>query len=272
MRRTEETNIFPALLKYWRQKSGMSQLDLALAAEVSPKHVSFLETGRARPSKEMVLQLASTLGLSLRDQNALLDAAGFPKSYPEPSFSEGLPFAIERVIDRMFAQQEPYPMVALDRRYDIIRSNDAANRLLFRLISDPSSLTAPLNLMRALFDPRLCRPFIVEWEKVARTLLSRFYRESLGKPHDEVLKGLFTSLLAYPDVPRSFRTPDLSMPSEPMLVVRFARDDLRLAFLTTVTVFDAPQNVTLSELRLESYFPLDRETEEACARLAREED
>src|SRR5215831_6165015 len=112
-----EARLFPALLRHWRMRRGLSQLDLALAADVSPRHVSFLETGRAQPSREMVLRLGATLGVPLRDQNSMLRAAGFPDQFPEPRLEGGLPEGVTQAIERMLAQQEPFPMVVFDRHY-----------------------------------------------------------------------------------------------------------------------------------------------------------
>ena len=262
----EESKLFSALLKYWRQKRGLSQLDLALAAEVSARHVSFLETGRARPSREMILGLPATLELPLREQNALLVAAGFSEAFPELKPTDGLPPMIERVLARMFAQQEPYPMVVLDRHYDVLRSNQGAAALLRHFIQEPPQ--ERLNIMKLLFDPRLARAFIVDWERVARLLLSRLQRETLIRPSG-AMSALLATLLAYPEVPTSFRRLDATVPNEPAIVFRMKRDDTEVAFLTTVTVFDAPAHMTLSELRVESYFPLDDQTAAFCEKLAR---
>jgi transcriptional regulator with XRE-family HTH domain len=269
--RGKGSNLFPALIKHWRTRRGLSQLDLALAAEVSSRHVSFLETGRAQPSREMILRLSAALSVPLRDQNALLSAAGFPDAYeePEPDGERGLGGAISQVLDRMLAQQEPYPMVVVNRRYDIVRTNRGAAGLLSRFIAEPAALTPPVNAFRVVFDPHLARPFLLDWERVAATLLSRLHRESLERPADGELSSLLRSLFEYEGVPRGWQQPDLSLPSEPCLTIRLRRDDLELAFLTTVTVFSAPQNVTLDELRIESYFPLDEGTRRACERLAR---
>lgn len=269
MPRGEEAQLFPALLKYWRGRSGLSQLDLSLAADVSARHVSFLETGRAQPSREMVLRLGTTLGLPLREQNALLTAAGFRQEFDEPSFDGGIPEPIGRAVERMLRQQEPFPMVVMNRHYDIVRSNDAAQRLFSRMIKEPATLTVPPNAFHLLFDPRLLRPFIVDWERVARALLSRLHRESLARPADAALATLARALFEYPEVPESWRQPDFSTASEPILTIRLRRDDVELAFLTTMTVFSAPQNVTVDELQIESYFPLDEATTRACERLAR---
>jgi transcriptional regulator with XRE-family HTH domain len=261
----QESKLFPALLRYWRQKRGLSQLDLALSADVSARHVSFLETGRASPSKEMIFTLAGALNVPLREQNALLLAAGFPEAFVEEP-SDSLPPLIERVLQRMFQQQEPYPMVVMDRTYDVIRSNEAATRLLSGFLVEPP--TEKLNIMRMLFDPKQARSFIVDWEKVAKLLLSRLHRESLMRP-SHALSELSSRLLSYPGVPESFRSPDLSGVSDPVVSFRLKRGDIEIGFITTVTVFDAPQNLTLSELHVESYFPLDEKTARYCEALAR---
>jgi transcriptional regulator with XRE-family HTH domain len=242
----------------------MSQLDLAIAADVSSRHVSFLETGRAEPSREMVLRLAGTLNVPLRDQNALLRAAGFPEEFAEPSVRGGLPASIEQALARMFAAHEPFPMVAVDRRYDVLRMNDGGARILSRFVLDPSALAGRANLFVALFDPRAARTFVLDWEKVAHGMIARLHREVLARAGDAELAALLRALLEYPGVPPSWRQPDFSLPSDPTLTLRLRRDGLELAFLTAITSFSAPQNVTLEELRIESYFPLDDATAAAC--------
>jgi transcriptional regulator with XRE-family HTH domain len=246
----------------------MSQLDLALAADVSARHVSFLETGRAQPSREMILRLAATLDVPLRDQNAMLEAGSFPPEFPEASFSGGLPPAIDKAIERMLEQQEPFPMIVMNRRYDVLRVNRAGTLLLSQVVADPSAIGDPPNAMRLLFDPRLARPFIQDWERVARGLLSRLHREVLARPSDTELAALLRNLAEYPGVPASWHAADLSRESEATLSFRLKRDELELGFLTTLTTFNAPQNVTLEELRIESYFPLDEATRLTCERLA----
>jgi transcriptional regulator with XRE-family HTH domain len=246
----------------------MTQLDLALAAEVSSRHVSFLETGRAQPSREMVLVLAASLDVPMRDQNTLLESAGFQPAFDEPALEGGLPPVITQTIDRMLAHHEPYPMFVMTRTYDVLKTNAAAMRVLGAMIVDPSALGDRPNLMRAFFDPRLARTFILDWERNARQILSRLHRESLARPTDKALAVLVRELLEYPDVPESFRQPDFTAPSEPTFTLRLRRGDRELAFLATVTAFSVPQNVTLDELRMESYFPLDQTTAKDCERMA----
>lgn len=260
--------LFPALLKYWRGLRGMSQLDLALAADVSSRHVSFMETGRAQPSRDMVLRLGATLDVPMREQNAMLRAAGLPEAFEEPRLGAELDPSVSHALERMLAQHEPFPMVVMNRGYDVLRTNRGAQRLLSLMIADGSAVTPPLNAFRVLFDPRLLRPFVCDWERVAHAMLSRLHREALHRPEDGALSELCEALLDYPDVPESWRQPDFSQPSQAAFSVRLRRDDLELAFLTAMTTFSAPQNITLEELQIESYFPLDDVTEAACRRLA----
>lgn len=246
----------------------MSQLDLALSANVSARHVSFLETGRALPSREMVLRLGATLNIPMRDQNTLLRSAGFEAAFGEPDLGSGeLPAGIVGAIEIMLAKHEPFPMILLDRAYNVLRTNRGASRLLAGFIADPSNLPTPLNAFSLLFDPKLSRSFVVGWESTARLLLSRLHREVLARPEDDALRELLHSLFEFPDVPEAWRQADFSTESEPVLVIRLARGERKLAFLTTVTTFNAPQNVTLEELRIESYYPLDDDTKLACQEL-----
>lgn len=250
--------LFPALLKYWRRERGMSQLDFALTADVSTRHLSYLETGRAKPSREMVLRLASVLNVPMREQNAMLRAAGFEAEFEEPSFEAGMTREVQTVLDTMLRAHEPYPMVIMNHRYDALRVNDSGQRLLATFIDDPSALPAPLNLFLILLDDRLCKPYVVEWERTARFMLARLQRECLLSPQDEALQDLLRSALEY--APDDWREPNLSAPMDALMTFRLKRGDLELALVTTLTVFSAPQNVTLEELRIESYFPADEQT------------
>jgi hypothetical protein len=161
-------------------------------------------------------------------------------------------------------------LTVLDRTYGVIRANTGGTRLLSRFVAEPAALGAPPNVCALLFDPRLARPFVVDWERVAHGMVARLHREALAAREDRALAALLRSLFEYPGVPEAWRQPDFSAPSEPTLTLRLRRDDLDLGFLTTMTVFNAPQNVTLEEIRLESYFPIDDVTARVCERLARE--
>ena len=266
---TDRTSpLFRALLKHWRSARGMSQLDLAVAAEVSGRHLSFLETGRAQPSREMILRLGAALDLSLRDHNDLLAAASLSPVYSEAPDLDGISAPVERAIARMLEQQEPFPMGVMDRRYDLVRMNGAAVRVLSRFVAEPDSLEGPPNALRMIFDPRQVRPHVLGWPCLARELLSRLQREALGRPQDDALRALISDLLRYPGVPDDWHQPDLEQATGPTLNVALARDGIRLEFFTTLTVFNEPRDVPLQELTLASYLPADPETEAICRQLA----
>lgn len=262
------SRLFPALLRYWRGRRGLSQLELALEADVSARHVSFLESGRAQPSVEMVLKLFSVLSVPLRDQNQALRAAGLEPHFAEPAL-DALPPEIDAALTQMMAQHEPYPLTVLSVDARVVRSNRAAQKVFAAFIAEPSALPEPLDMYSLLFDPKLMRPFVLEWETLAHGMVCRLHRDNLQRGGDERLTTLLERVFGYPGVPRAWRQPDLSSDVQPTLRVQLAREGARVSFLIAVTVFSAPQQVTLDELRIESCFPLDDETRQTCARLAR---
>jgi transcriptional regulator with XRE-family HTH domain len=176
-----DDKLFSALLKYWRGRRGMSQLDLALSAGVSSRHVSFLETGRSRPSEEMVLLIGNTLDVPLREQNAILRAAGFEPRYAEPSFDALGEPAIERAIQQMMQQHEPYPMLTVSCSYDVLAMNNAANRPLTLAVGHE---LGRFNAIDALFDPQELRPVMVNWTAAAQETMTplRCANASLNSP------------------------------------------------------------------------------------------
>lgn len=258
--------LFCALLKFWRRKRGLSQLDLALTAGVSARHLSFLESGRARPSEEMVLRLLSVLAVPLRDQNEVLRAAAFSPRFPEAGL-ENLPPPLDFALTHMLRQHAPYPMTVMNAGYQILRANPAAEAIFGRFLVHAEHLAGPLNLLALVFDPNLLRPFIENWASVAQQLLIRLHREALARPGDARLGDLLRQVMAYPGVPRAWREPDFSIESAPTLTLRLARESLALQFFTTLTVFSAPQQAGLDELRIESYFPMDAQTAQTCEAL-----
>jgi transcriptional regulator with XRE-family HTH domain len=265
----ERSNLFGALLRYWRNARGLSQLDLAATADVSARHLSFLETGRSRPSREMVLQLASTLDVPLREQNALLRAAGFSDQYTEPGLGEAQDPLLRSTVERMLAQQEPYPLVVMNSYYDVLQMNHGAQRLFAYVLGERvAQVKMPLNALQLLFDPNGLRPLMPDWSDTAKHMLQRLQRESMQQPANMQLKQLHSSLCSYPDVPPDWRSPDLTAPNSAALSFGFELDGTRYSFLTALTVFNTAQNITAEELRIESYFPLDPQTEQLCRKLA----
>lgn len=267
--------LVPALLKQWRAQRGLSQLDLALAADVSARHVSFLETGRSLPSPEMVLRLGATLGVPLHQVNTMLAAAGHPPVYDEST--DTVPAPVQDALRLLKAHHEPFPLVVVDHTYDVVDLNVAAGTVLAAVLGGDASGPPPstaeiaalgLNLARVTFDPAGARPYVVNFDDVGRQLLWRIQREVLADPDDDRLRALLDDLLAMPTVSPDWREVDLATPSDPALVLHLARGPLELRFLTTVTSFQAPQNVAVERLRIEHWFPYDDATAAACHHLA----
>ena len=267
-----QIGLFPALLKFWRGQRGMSQLDLSVAADVSSRHISFLERGRSRPSPEMVVQLGATLSVPLRHVNAMLDAAGHEPVYEDAD--DPVPASLEGPITMLKDHHEPFPLIVVDRVYTVLDANGGALALMANLIGiDPSVLAVVspaelnLNLARLTFDPDGVHRFVANFDVAGRELLWRIQREALADSSDARLAGLLEDLLAMPTVDPEWRVPDLSMTSDPALVLHLRTDELDLRFLTTITAFQAPQNVAVEDLRVETWFPYDEATAEQCRQL-----
>ncbi len=263
----DRCSAFPAYLRYWRHRRGLSQLDLSLIAKVSSRHVSFLETGRSRPSVAMVRRLAGALALSLREQNRLLESAGHPPRFEDPD-ADLVPPEVLDVLQQWIAKLQPWPAMVIDRSYTLVTANAQARAMLQRLIADPSALVAPINLGDALFDPRLSRSFVEDWEALAARILARLHQTVLLGGADEALSALIERLLAYPGVPEDWRMPDFSQSTQPLLPMRLRlRDGTRLSFLATLTAFSDPRRRAVEELQIETYFPQDAATVDFLASL-----
>lgn len=246
---------FGGALRQWRLTRGMSQERLADAAEVSTRHLSFLETGRSQPSREMVLVLANALDLPLRERNALLSNAGFAAIYRESEWGTASMQPIERALDHLLATHEPFGAVVIDRHWNVRRMNVGALRLF--AFFWPSDVPMATNLAAAFFSPA-ARAIIVGWERVAATLVPRFMREAANEPE---LRAMLDAILAAPDMPESVRRPRWDIPLEPTLVLAFRRGDVEARFFTTITTLGTPMDVTAESVRIESYFPADPATE-----------
>jgi transcriptional regulator with XRE-family HTH domain len=254
------------LLQYWRRARHLTQLALAHEADVSPRHVCFIETGRAKPSREMVLRLADTLAVPLRERNALLLAAGFAPIFRESRLDDPELAPVRMAIDAILKQQEPYPAVVMNRNWDVLTTNQAAARF-FELLLDGRTPPGAGNVVRLMFHPEGLRPAVENWEAVARALVGRMHREAIGGALDEDGRRLLAEVLDYPDVPTRWRTPDLTTPLVPVLPVTFRHAAQRFHYFSAVTVLGTPQDITLQELRIECFFPADAATTAAAQRL-----
>jgi transcriptional regulator with XRE-family HTH domain len=254
------------LLQYWRRARNLSQLALAHEANVSPRHVCFLETGRAKPSRQMVLHLADALAVPLRERNAFLLAAGFAPMFSESTLDGPELAPVRTAIQAILNQQEPYPAVVMNRQWDIVETNRAAARF-FGLLLDGRTPPDPRNVLRLMFHPDGLRPGVQQWETVAQALIRRVHREAVGGRLDDAGRQLLAEILAYPGVPARWRTDlDLGAPMVPVMPVSFCHGEQVFHYFSAVTVLGTPQDITLQELRIECFFPLDDATA-AAARL-----
>ncbi|QPF82183.1 helix-turn-helix transcriptional regulator [Bradyrhizobium genosp. L] len=249
---------FAASLRWWRQRKGISQLELALRADISQRHLSFLELGRAAPSRDMVIRLAAALDVPLRQQNALLVAAGFAPVWRQTDLAAPELAQIRHALDFMLAQQEPYPAVAVDRHWNLLLANSGAARLVEFLVGALAPGT-PINLADALVAPDVLRPYLANWTEVAGYFV-RSVEADAAADGTAATAELLQRLLAYDGVEAALAAP-LSEPAPgPVLPMQFHKGDVRLQLFTTIATLGIPQDVTLQELRIESFFPLDEET------------
>jgi transcriptional regulator with XRE-family HTH domain len=267
-----------ALLRNWRERRRYSQLDLALDSDISPRHLSFLENGRARPGRETLLRIAERLAIPLRERNRLLLAAGFAPTFEERPLDDPAMQEARRAIELLLRGHEPYPAIAVDRHWNLVLANRAAGRFLHGV--DPSLLGPPCNVMRASLHPQGIAPRIENYVEFREHVLVRL-RQQVDASADQELAALHEELAAYPYPPAG------AFPSDAGHVHRGARVHdgaasvvipmkLRtavgvLSFFSTITVFGTPVDITLSELAIESFFPADRETAERLRALGSQE-
>lgn len=255
-----------ALLREWRAARRLSQLDLALSAGISARHLSYVETGKAQAGRDTVARLADTLEMPLRERNALLLAAGYAPEYPETALGTPELAQMQRAIDLILAQQEPYPAFLINRHWDVLMANRGAERVnRFMLGGRPS---AHANMVRQFFDPDDLRAAVANWEEVAGEMIRHLHDHVAATPTDHAAKTLLDDALACPGVPARWRLRDLSAMPSPLLTTVLRRDGVELRFFSTITTFATPRDVTLDEVHIECCFPMDEETASRCRALA----
>jgi transcriptional regulator with XRE-family HTH domain len=255
-----------SLLREWRSARRMSQLELALQAEMSARHLSYVETGKARASRETVARLADALGMPLRERNALLLAGGYAPQYAEHPLATPALDRMRQAIELIIAHQEPYPAFVLDRHWNVLMANAAAVRINRLLMDGRESPHA--NLLHQVFDPQDFRSVIVNWPDVAEKFIRHLHEQLAAVPSDPAAQQLLDEVLRYPDVPARWRFRDLTSEPAPLLTLVFRSSAGELRFFETITTFSMPRDVTLDELRIECAFPADDHTAVVCARLA----
>ena len=251
------------LLREWRQRRRMSQLDFAVEAEISPKHLSFLETGRSQPSREMVLHLAELLDVPLRERNSLLIAAGFAPMFKELALTDPALQPAREAVELVLRGHEPYPAIAVDRHWQLVAANAPANAFMSGVA--PALLTPPVNVLRLTLHPDGMAPRIVNLSEWRSHLLARLRRQ-IDVSADATLADLLRELTEYPAPAHTAESAPESVPFA--VPLQLATDAGVLSFISTITVFGTPVDVTLSELALESFFPADPATAAALRRLA----
>lgn len=249
---------FASRLRWWRQHRGLSQLDLAGRAEISQRHLSFMELGRASPSPEMVMRLADALDVPLRQHNTLLLAAGFAPVWRQTDLAAPELSQVRSALDYMMAQQEPFPAVAVDRHWNLLKSNSGAVRLVEFLVG-PLAHDTPINLADALVAPDVLRPFLLNWADVVRYFIRSVEADAAADGTPETA-ALLERLLAYEGVRSAVKAPTAELAITPVLHMHFRKGNTALRLFTTIATLGTPQDITLQELRVECFFPMDDET------------
>ncbi|WP_232511655.1 helix-turn-helix domain-containing protein [Herbaspirillum sp. meg3] len=254
------------MLRDWRLRRRMSQLDLACEAEISTRHLSFLETGRSQASREMLLRLAERLEIPLRERNALLMAGGFAPLFPERALNDPALLAARKAIDQILTGHEPFPALAVDRHWNLV----SANRIIPLLLAgvEPALLEAPVNVMRLTLHPQGLAPRIANFAEWRQHMLDRL-RQQIALSADPVLIDLNKELHAYPTPGHDAQSHEQALSPYAAVAVPFQlkTEHGLLSFFSTTTIFGTPVDITLSELAMECFFPADAETSAALQRL-----
>ena len=256
------------LLREWRQRRRLSQLALACEAEISTRHLSFLETGRSLPSREMILHLAEQLNIPLRERNVLMMAAGYAPTFAERPLDDPVLRPARRAVDLVLTGHEPYPALAVDRHWTLV----ASNKTIAPLVSGVSAelLRPPINVLRVGLHPNGIAPRIINFPEWRSHLIARL-RHQIDVTADPTLKQLMSEVLSYPMPSKMTNSaPGPERYDGVVVPLQLAAEDGVLSFFSTTTVFGTPVDITLAELALESFFPADSATAETLRRLAEE--
>ena len=252
---------FAERLKDWRGRRRMSQLDLSLTADVSARHVAFLETGRSQPSREMVLRLADALDVPLVERNALLAAAGFAARYPQRPLDDPAMAQVGAAVAWMLERHEPFPAFAVDRHWRVVRANTTATLML-----QSAGVAIGDSLLAAAVETEAFRARVENWPEVAAHMATRLRTESAHLGGDPVLDAAASAL----DRQAGDRTESLTTAGtsvQPVIATRYRWGDATLSFFTTIAQFGAPEDIAIADLKIELMFPADDETRAAILAL-----
>ena len=256
-------NDFAAALRYWRDKRGYSQLRLSAESHISQRHISFLESGRAQPSRELILKLGTALDIPLRQRNVMLLAAGFAPAYQERKLSDPELAAVKQALDFMLAQQAPYPALVVDRLWNLVMSNGPAAMMMRWLLDMPEAQPLPregVNILKLMLDPQAIRKHLLNWQEVSADLLHWIQREAMSDGPGSEATALLEQLVALPGIRAATQTPNLDTRVLPFLPLKIRKDGVELNLFTAIATMGTPHDVTVHELRIESFFPADAAT------------
>lgn len=260
---------FASALRYWRDKRGYTQLRLSSESGISQRHISFLESGRSQASREMILKLGIVLDIPLRERNVMLLAAGYAPAYRERRLSDPELVAVKQALDFMLAQQAPYPALVVDRLWNLVMANAPAAMMMSWLLEIPNGVPLPregVNVLKLMLDPNGIRKHLQNWEDVCADQLHWIQREAMSDGLGSEAANLLGELAALPGISETTRFANLDARALPFLPMQIRKDEVALNLFTSIATMGTPHDVTVHELRIESFFPAD----EATARWFRE--
>jgi transcriptional regulator with XRE-family HTH domain len=264
---------FGGMLREWRQHRRLSQLELSLRSGISQRHISFLETGRSRPSRPMVIGLADALAIPLRERNALLECSGFRAAYGESSIDDVAMSLFREALQLAIEHHEPYPAIVVDGRWNIALANQGALRFFGHFVDIFAALERigspdAFQIVRLCLDDAGLKPFIRNWTELVYSFLQRARQALLQNPGDGELKGLIDEILGHPNAPLRWHAPDWKTPPSPAINLVLDDGSHTWSLFTMLAHFGAPQHVTIEELSLELFYPADPATRELLHALA----
>jgi transcriptional regulator with XRE-family HTH domain len=256
---------FAQALRYWRGKRGRSQLRLSADSNISQRHISYLESGRSQPSKALILRLGTVLYIPLRQRNAMLLAAGFAPAYQERKLSDPEVKSVRLALDSMLTQQMPFPALVVDRLWNLMMANGPAIMMMKWLMDVPKDEQLPIegiNVIKLILDKNTLRQYVVNWQDVCADLLLWIQREAMSDGPGSEATRLLDELTAMPGISRAALIPNLDTLALPFLTMTLKKGGVTLNLFTAITTLGTPRDVTLHELRIETFFPADEATAE----------
>lgn len=251
---------FGTLFREMRQGKRLSQMDFALACEVSPKHISFLETGRSKPSKGMVLHLAQMLKADLAGTNRLLSAAGYSQVYSHQDLEAPGMSMIREALEHLLKGHLPYPAVVFDHEYYLVMANQAMQAMMADMVALGAQFPARPNFLLSLLDSQGIKPFVDDWQTIACHMLQRVYHEHLAGPFRDQPNRLLEQALAVPGVPNHWKSHVVEHLDYPAIPFTLNLGERRLRIFSTIATIGTPLDVTAQNLRIEHFFPMDDQT------------